>query len=198
MIRGHNVMKGYWNKPDATGRDAARRLAAHRRHGDGRRGRLLLHRRPQEGPDHPRRLQRLPARDRGGALRAPRGARGGGGRRPGRRARRGGRRRGRAQGRRGRHGRRSCATSSRSRSRPTSTRGRCGSSTSCPRDRRARSSSARSSRPTTIERAAAHPPGQARGRCADVLADRRAGRVRARRGSGRRHRGDARGGAVRP
>ncbi len=38
----------------------------------GGRGRLLLHRRPQEGADHPRRLQRLPARDRGGALRASR------------------------------------------------------------------------------------------------------------------------------
>ena len=32
---------------------------------------LLLHRRPQEGHDHPRRLQRVPARDRGGPLRAP-------------------------------------------------------------------------------------------------------------------------------
>ena len=60
------------------GRDP-RRLVPHRRHGPPRRGRLLLHRRPQEGPDHPRRLQRLPAGDRGGALRAPGGA--GGGRR---------------------------------------------------------------------------------------------------------------------
>ena len=31
------------------------------------RGRLLLHRRPLQGHDHPRRLQRVPARDRGGA-----------------------------------------------------------------------------------------------------------------------------------
>ena len=49
----------------------ARRLVPHRRHGPDRRRRLLLHRRPQEGHDHPRRLQRLPARGRGGALRAP-------------------------------------------------------------------------------------------------------------------------------
>ena len=47
-----------------------------------RRGRLLLHRRPQEGHDHPRRLQRLPARDRGGPLRAPGRLRGRGHRRP--------------------------------------------------------------------------------------------------------------------
>ncbi len=53
------------------------RLVPHRRHGHGRRGGLLLHRRSQEGHDHPRRLQRLPARDRGGALRAPGGSRGG-------------------------------------------------------------------------------------------------------------------------
>ena len=34
--------------------------------GPPRRGRLLLHRRPREGHDHPRRLQRVPAGDRGG------------------------------------------------------------------------------------------------------------------------------------
>ena len=71
-IRGHNVMKGYWNQPEATAeRDRRRRLVPHRRHRPRRRGRLLLHRRPQEGARHPRRLQRLPARDRGGPLRAP-------------------------------------------------------------------------------------------------------------------------------
>ena len=48
-----------------------RRLVPLGRHGQGGRGRLLLHRRPQEGADHPRRLQRLSARGRGGALRAP-------------------------------------------------------------------------------------------------------------------------------
>ena len=82
VIRGHNVMKGYWSRPDATAE--AIDAAAGSTRGDlatRRRGRLLLHRRPQEGHDHPRRLQRLPARDRGGALRAP-------GRRRGRRRRR--------------------------------------------------------------------------------------------------------------
>ena len=52
------------------------RLAAHRRPRTPRRGRLPLRRRPEEGPDHPRRLQRLPARCRGGAARAS-GCRGG-------------------------------------------------------------------------------------------------------------------------
>ena len=47
-----------------------------------------------------------------------------------------------------RHRPTSCARSSRTRSPPTSTRARCGWSTSCPRARPARSSSARSSRPT--------------------------------------------------
>ena len=58
-------------RPGAHGRGDARRLAPHRRHGPPRRGRLPLRRRPQEGPDHPRGLQRLPARRRGGAARAP-------------------------------------------------------------------------------------------------------------------------------
>ena len=62
------------------------RLVPLRRHGQAGRGRLLLHRRPQEGPDHPRRLQRLPARGRGGALRARGGRRGRRHRHPGRRA----------------------------------------------------------------------------------------------------------------
>src|SRR4029453_1702118 len=57
--------------------------------------------RPQEGPDHPGRLQRLPTGGRGGALRAPGGSRGGRGRPPppdarrGRRGRRGPQARGR-------------------------------------------------------------------------------------------------------
>ncbi len=73
VIRGHNIMKGYWDRPDATVRgDQRRGLVPLRRHGQGGRGRLLLHRRPQEGADHPRRLQRLPARGRGGPVRASR------------------------------------------------------------------------------------------------------------------------------
>ena len=82
-----------------------RRLVPLRRHGQAGRGRLLLHRRPQEGPDHPRWLQRLPARGRGGPLRARRRRRGRGDRHQARRPGRGGRRRRRAQGRReGRRG----------------------------------------------------------------------------------------------
>ena len=72
VIRGHNVMKGYWKQPGGDRGGDRRDGWFHT--GDmaqDRRGRLLLHRRPQEGPDHPRRLQRLPARDRGGPLRAP-------------------------------------------------------------------------------------------------------------------------------
>ena len=70
VIRGHNVMKGYWHKPEETAAAISRRLVQHRRHRPGGRRRLLLHRRPQERPDHPGRLQRLPARGRGGAPRA--------------------------------------------------------------------------------------------------------------------------------
>ena len=119
-----------------------RRLVPHRRHRPGRRGRLLLHRRPQEGPGHPRRLQRLPARDRGGPLRAPRRARGRGDRDPGRAARRGGRRR-RSRSRPRRRRKRS-GPSSRNGWPRTSTLASCGSWTNFPRARPARCSSARS------------------------------------------------------
>ena len=43
------------------GQDAPRRLDLHGRHRHDGRGRLLLHRRPEEGHDHLRRLQRLSA-----------------------------------------------------------------------------------------------------------------------------------------
>jgi long-chain acyl-CoA synthetase len=55
-------------------------VAAHRGHGPPRRRRLSVHRGAEEGPDHPRRVQHLPARGRRGPLRAPRD-RGGGRRR---------------------------------------------------------------------------------------------------------------------
>ena len=190
-IRGHNVMKGYWNREDATEEVMTRRLVPHRRHGQGRRGRLLLHRRPQEGHDHPRRLQRLPARDRGGPLRAPGGLRGGRDRRARRLDGRGGRRRRRAQGGRGRRAPTTSARSSRSASPPTSTRARSGSSTSCPRARRARSSSARSrcprrsrasrgGRPTerAAEGAAAAPKGAASSGLDTLLTDAARGPLR--------------------
>ena len=95
VIRGHNIMKGYWDAPGRDRRGDPRRLVPQRRPRPRRRGRLLLRRRPQEGHDHPRRLQRLPARGRGAALRAPGDPRSGGARRPPPRVGRGGRRRGR-------------------------------------------------------------------------------------------------------
>ena len=49
-----------------------RRLVPLRRPGPPGRGRLVLHRRPVQGHDHPRRLQRVPARDRGGPADPPR------------------------------------------------------------------------------------------------------------------------------
>ena len=53
QIQGLNVTKGYWGKPQAT-KDAIlpRRLAADRRPGPRRRGRVPLHRRPAQGHDH--------------------------------------------------------------------------------------------------------------------------------------------------
>src|SRR2546425_1181832 len=59
----------------------ARRLAAHGRPRPPRCGRLPPHRRTRERAHHPRRRERLPARDRGDAARAPRGGGGCRGRR---------------------------------------------------------------------------------------------------------------------
>ncbi len=105
-IRGHNVMKGYWNEAGGDRGGHPRWLVPYRRPGPDRRGRLLLHRRPEEGADHPGRVQRVPAGDRRGAARAPGRGRGGRGRDPARLAGRGGGRRGRAQAGRHRHPRR--------------------------------------------------------------------------------------------
>ena len=73
-------------------RGIPRRLVRHRRPGPRRRGRLPVHRRPQEGPGDPRRLQRLSARGRGGPVRSPSRGRG-------RRRRQAGPARGRGSGR---------------------------------------------------------------------------------------------------
>ncbi len=70
--------------PRGHGRDAARRMAPHRRRRHPRRRRLPPHRGPDQGPDHPRRREPLSEGDRGGADRAGRRPRG----RRGRRARR--------------------------------------------------------------------------------------------------------------
>ena len=98
-IRGHNVMKGYWGKPEATAEaipdgwfrtgDLAKADADGYFFVVGR----------AEGPDHPRRVQRVPARDRGGPARAPGRRRGGRDRHPACRAWRGNRRRRTAQAR---------------------------------------------------------------------------------------------------
>ena len=80
FIKGTTVMKGYWNRPDADTVRAGGWLVAHRRPRTDRRRRFPHHRRARQGAHHPRRLQRLPARSRRGALRAP-GHRGGGSRR---------------------------------------------------------------------------------------------------------------------
>ena len=53
-------------------------LVPQRGSGHPRRRRLLLHRRPEEGHDHPQRDERVPARGRGGPLHPPGGGRGGG------------------------------------------------------------------------------------------------------------------------
>ncbi|CAD5378938.1 conserved hypothetical protein [Pseudomonas sp. OF001] len=73
-----------------------RALDAHRRPGgDGRRG-LHPHRRPQQGHDHPRRRERVPARDRGVPVHPRGGGRRAGDRRAGQQVRRGDRRLGQA------------------------------------------------------------------------------------------------------
>ena len=97
------------------GEDDSRRLAPHRRHGAARRGQLPVHRRAQEGPDHPRRLQHLSARRRGGALRLSQDRRGRRDRAAGRAHGRGGRRVRRAQARADGDGRRGHRASARRR-----------------------------------------------------------------------------------
>ena len=71
LVRGDTVMAGYWRNAEATRGDPARRLAAHRRRRRAGRGRLPDAEGPQQGRDHLRRHQHLPARGRGGAAAPP-------------------------------------------------------------------------------------------------------------------------------
>ena len=72
LVRAPSVTAGYWDDPETDRAADRRRLAAHRRHGPLRRGRLPLHLRPQGRHDHQRRDEHLPGRDRGRAARARR------------------------------------------------------------------------------------------------------------------------------
>ena len=96
VIRGEQVLKGYFRNEEGTTKAFDERLVPHRRHGPARRGGLLLHRRPDEGHDHHRRRERVQPRGRGGAVHPPVGV---GGRR---------RRAARPEVGRERHRRRSC------------------------------------------------------------------------------------------
>ena len=67
-IKGPNVTKGYWNRPQETARSLRRRPFPDRRYRLHGQRRLFLSGRSQEGHDHLRRLQRLSADDRAGDL----------------------------------------------------------------------------------------------------------------------------------
>ena len=88
--RGYSVMQRLLGRRRAHAGRRARRLDAHRRPGDDRRGRLLQHRRPRQGHADPRRRERLSARDRGVPVPPPEGAVGAGVRRARPEVRRGG------------------------------------------------------------------------------------------------------------
>ena len=75
-VRGYNVMKGYYNNPEATRRrHHGGRLAPHGRRGQHRRPRTGAHHRPHQGFDHPRRREHLAEGDRGLPAGAPGGRR---------------------------------------------------------------------------------------------------------------------------
>ena len=127
--QGPQHHEGLLQPAGGDGRGDPGRMVPVRRPGPPGRGRLLLHRRPVQGHDHPRRLQRVPAGDRGG----PDDPRGGLPRRRDRRTPREPRRgdQGRRDPRRGGRGHRGRADrlGARSRWRPSSTPGSWSSST---------------------------------------------------------------------
>ena len=89
-MKGPNLIRGYWNKPEETRRDHRRRLVGFGRPGSDRRGGLPLHRGPGQGHGAPGGRERLLRRGRERHLRAPGHLRGRRLRRPPRTARRGG------------------------------------------------------------------------------------------------------------
>ncbi|WP_442940206.1 AMP-binding protein [Nocardioides sp. B-3] len=130
-IKGPNIMKGYYNRPDATADAIQGRLVPLRGPRPQGRRRLLLHRRPVQGHDHPWRLQRVSARDRGSPAHAPGCQPGRGDRRAAREPRRGDQgRRHPQQGGRADRGR-AHRPGARSRWRATSTPASSSSLTSC-------------------------------------------------------------------
>ena len=76
-VRGPQMMRGLPQSARGNGANAARRLGAYGRYRLRRRGRLRVSRRPQEGHGHRRRLQRVSARGRRGAVQASEDSRGG-------------------------------------------------------------------------------------------------------------------------
>ena len=103
QVKGPNVFKGYWRMPEKTKEEFT--ADGYFKTGDvgkiDERG-YVDHRRAQQGPDHQRRLQRLPGRDRGLHQRHAGRGRERGGRRAASGLRRGGRGRGDCQARRAR------------------------------------------------------------------------------------------------
>ena len=71
VVRGVNTHARLLRQARGDRRGVRRRLVSLWGPRIRRRGRLLLHRRSQEGADHPRRLQRVSARGRGGPLHPP-------------------------------------------------------------------------------------------------------------------------------
>jgi hypothetical protein len=90
--RGYNVMKGYYNMPEATAGPSTPTAGCTPATSARSTRRLLPHHRPHQGHDHPRRREHLPAGDRGVPLHHARRQGRAGGRRAGREVRRGGRR----------------------------------------------------------------------------------------------------------